>query len=57
MDETNKGVLHGRLNPGGSCMLSRLDDVGAVVRFMARFADLADEDVDSAEGDPVPILN
>ena len=37
--------------------LSRLDDVGADVRLRARFADLADEDVDSAEGDPVPVLN
>jgi hypothetical protein len=57
MDETNKGALHGGLNPGGSCTLSRLDDVGAGVRLRARFADLADEGVDSAEGDPVPVLN
>ena len=38
-------------------MLSRLDDVGAGVRLRARFADLADEDVNSAEGDPVPVLD
>ena len=57
MDESNEGVLHGGLNPGGSCTLSHLDDVGADVRLRARFADLADEDVDSAEGDPVPVLD
>ena len=57
MDETNKGVLHGGLNLGGSCTLSRLDDVGAGVWLRARLADLADEDVDSAEGDPIPVLN
>ena len=57
MDETNKGMRHGELNQGGSCTLSRLDDVGAGVRLRARFADLPDEDVDSAEGDPVPILD
>ena len=57
MDETNKGTLHGGLNSGGSCTLSRLDDVGADVRLRAWLADPADEDVDSAEGDPVPVLN
>ena len=35
-------------------MLSRLDDVGADVRLKARLADLADEDVDSAEGTRYP---
>ena len=38
-------------------MLSRLDDFGADVRLRARFADLADEDVNSVKGDPIPILN
>src|SRR3982750_3843850 len=57
MDETHEGVLHSGLNLGGPCTLSRLDDVGAGIRLRARFTDLADEDVDSAEGDPVPILN
>ena len=57
MDETNKGTLHSGLNPGGLCTLSRLDDVGADVRLRARFADLANEDMDSTEGDPVPVLD
>ena len=50
-------MLHGGLSPGGSRTLSRLDDVGSDVWLRARLADLADEDVDSAEGDPVPVLN
>ena len=57
MDPYNKGTLHGGLNSGGLCTLSRLDDVGADVRLRARFADLANEDVNAAEGDPVPVLN
>ena len=57
MDISHKGMFHGRLNPGGYRTLSRLDDVGADVRLRARFADLADEDVNSTEGDPVPVLN
>ena len=57
MDATNKGMLHSGLNLGGSCTLSHLDDVGVDVRLRARFANLADEDVDSAKGDPVPVLN
>ena len=57
MDKSNEGALHGGLNPGGLCTLSRFDEVGAGVRLRAWFADLADEDVNSAEGDPVPILN
>ena len=57
MDESHEGMFHGGLNSGGSRTLSRLDDVGADVRLRARFADLADEDVNSAEGDPVPVLN
>ena len=57
MDKTNKGTLHDRLNPGRPSTLSRLDDVGADVQLRALFADLANEDVDSAEGDPVPVLD
>ena len=57
MDETNKGVIHGRLNLGGSCTLSRLNEADVGVQPRDRFANLADEDVDSAKGDPVPILD
>ena len=57
MDASHEGMLHGRLSPGGSRTLIRFDDVGADVRLRARLADPADEDVDSAEGDPVPVLN
>ena len=57
MSKTHKSVLHGDLNLGGSCTLSRLDDVGAGVRLRLRLTDLADEDMDSAEGDPIPLLN
>ena len=57
MDDSHEGTLHGRLNPGRSRTLSRLDDVGADVRLRARFADLANENVDAAEGDPVPVLD
>ena len=56
MDKSHEGTIHGGPNPGESRTLSRLDDVSADVRLRARFADLADEDVDSAEGDPVPVL-
>ena len=42
---------------GGLLAPSRLDDVGADVRPGFRSADLADEDVDSAEGDPETILD
>ena len=58
MDETNKGMLHsGLIGLGGSCALSRLNDVGAGVRLRLRLIDLADENMDSAEGDPVPVLD
>ena len=57
VDASHEGTLHRRQSAGGSRMLSRLDDVGADVRLTARLADLADEDVDSTEGDPVPVLN
>ena len=48
---------HGRLSPDGSHALSRLDEVGADVRLRARLADPPDEDMDSAKGDPVPVLD
>ena len=57
MDKSHEGSLHARPNPGGSRMLSRPDDVDADVWLRARFANLADEDVNSAEGDPVLVLN
>ena len=57
MDDSHEGTLHGWLNPGGSRTLSRFDDVGADVRLRARLADLANEDVDAAEGDPVSVLD
>ena len=50
-------TLHGGLNPGRTRTLSRLDEVGAVVRLRARLTNPVDEDMDSAEGDPVPVLN
>ena len=57
MDESYERTLHGRLNPGRTRTLSRFDEVGGDVRLRARFANLADENMDSAEGDPVPVLN
>ena len=57
MDASHEGMLHGGLSSGRSRVLSHLDDVGADVRLRARLANPADEDVDSAKGDPVPILN
>ena len=57
MDATHEGTLHGGLSLGGSCTPSRLDEVGANVRLRSRLADPADEDVNSAEGDPVPVLD
>ena len=57
MDDSHEGTLHDRLNPGRSRTLSRLDDVGADVRLRARFADLANKNVDAAEGDPIPVLD
>ena len=56
MDASHEGTLHGRLSPGRSRTLSRLDDVGVDVRLRVRLADLADEDLDSTEVDPVLIL-
>ena len=57
MDTSYERTLHGGLNPGWTRTLNRHDEVGADVRLRARFADLADEDVNSAEGDPIPILD
>ena len=57
MDASHEGTLHGGLSSGGSCTLSRLDDVGADVRLRTQLAIPADEDVDPAEGDPVPVVN
>ena len=57
MDDTHENKPCLGLNLGGSCTLSRLDEVGADVRLRALFADLANENMDYAEGDPVPILN
>ena len=57
MDASYESMLQGRQSPGGSRMLSRLDKVGADVWLRARLAYLADEDVNSAEGDLVPVLN
>ena len=57
MDESYERTLHGRLNPGWTHTLSHLDKVGGDVWLRARFADLADEDVNSSKGDPVPVLN
>ena len=57
MDDTYENMPCCGLNRGRACLLSRLDDVGGGVRLRARFANLADEDVNSTEGDPVHILN
>ena len=55
MDTSYECTFHGGLNPGWTRTLSRLDEVGADVRLRAWLADLADEDVGSAEGDPVNV--
>ena len=57
MDATHEGTLHGGLSPGGCHTLSRLDEVGVDVRLRARLTDLADEDVNSSKGDPLPVLD
>ena len=57
MNEINKNMLRGGFSLGGSRMPSRLDDVDADVRLSFRRIDLADEDMNSAKGDLVPILN
>jgi hypothetical protein len=57
VDDSHEGTLHDRLNPGRSRTLSHFNDVGADVRLRARFANLANEHMNAAEGDPVPVLN
>ena len=57
MDDTYENIPWYGLNRGRACTLSRLDDVGEGVRLRARFADLADEDVNPTKGDPVPVFN
>ena len=57
MDVAYEGMLHDRLNTGGPRALSRLDEVGEDIRLRARLADPADEDMNSTEGDPVPVLD
>ena len=57
MDDTYEDMPCCGLNLGRACTLSRLDDVGAGVRLRARFVDLADEDVNPAKGDLVPVFN
>ena len=57
MNETNKDMLRGGLNLGGSRAPSGLDDVSTDVRLSFRLTNIADEDVDSAKGNPVPILD
>ena len=57
MDTSHKSMLQGRQGPGGSCALSRLDEIGAEIRLRARLTNLANENMNSAEGDPVPVLN
>ena len=57
MDAAHEGTPHDRMSPGLPRTLSRLDEVGAVVRLRARLTDPTNEDVDSAEGDPVSVLN
>ena len=57
MREADENVLSAGLNPGGLRAPGHLNEVDAGVRLRLLFADLADEDVDSAKGDPEPILN
>ena len=57
MDAAHKDTLHAGLSSGGFRTLSRLDEVGAVVRLRPRLTNPADEDVDSSEGGPIPVLN
>ena len=57
MDDTYENMPCCWLNRDRACTLSRLDDVSACVQLRARFADLADEDVNSLKGDPIPVLD
>ena len=57
MDASHESMLQGRQSPGGPCALSHLDEIGVEIRLRARLTNLANKNMDSAEGDPVPILN
>ena len=57
MNDTYEDMPYCGLNLGRACTLSRLDEVGADVWLRARFADLADEDMNSTDGGLVPVLN
>ena len=57
MNETDENMLWGGFILGGSRTSSQLDNVSADVRLSFRLTNLANEDVDSAKGDPVPILD
>ena len=57
VEATHKGMLHDGLSSGGFRMLSRLDEVGAAVQLRARLTNPANEDVNSAKGDSVAVLN
>ena len=57
MDEPYEHTLRGRTNPCRTCTLSRFDEVGGDVRLRARFADLANENMNSTKGDPVHVLD
>ena len=57
MDASHESTLQGRQSPGRSSTLSRLDEIGAEIRLRARLTNLANENMNSAEGDPVPVLN
>ena len=57
VDDTYENMLGQGLNRGRACTLSRLDDVGVGLRLRARFANLADEDVNPTKGDPVPVFD
>ena len=57
MDDTYENMLCHGLNRRRTCTPSHFDDVGADVRRSGQFTDLADEDVNPTEGDPVPVLD
>ena len=57
MEASHKSMPYGRQGPGGSCTLSRLDEIGAEIRLKAWLTNLANEDMNCAKGDPVPVLN
>ena len=57
MDSSHESMLQGRQGPGGSCALSSLDEISAEIRLRARLTNLANEHMNSAEGDPIPVLN